>query len=237
MKYIKIYPVLISRFIYLVIFFVFVYPQVIYADTDTFKEGGIAYKKGDYKTAARKFMEVAKKGDHRAMYALGSMYAGGTGVEKDYKKAYKWFKGAAKYGRLDAQYKLGLMYEEGLGVDRNYKQAARLYSKVAKKGYAHAQFRFGMLYAQGHGVKQDNVKAYAWLAAAEQNFASELHSRKKPGGNIDVDISTVDENQPGDIFAPIHLSMITEELEHIRKKITPEQSEKAKLLAQKYIQY
>ena len=45
-----------------------------------FEEGGAAYRAGDYELAAKKFMEVADKNDHRAMYALGSMYAAGKGV-------------------------------------------------------------------------------------------------------------------------------------------------------------
>ena len=80
---------LTSRSIYFFCFFAFFSPQFIYADT--FKGGGDAYQKGDYATAAINFLDVAEKGDHRAMYALGSMYAAGTGVEKDYKEAYKWF--------------------------------------------------------------------------------------------------------------------------------------------------
>ncbi|MBF8270597.1 MAG: hypothetical protein HW386_2306, partial [Gammaproteobacteria bacterium] len=109
--------------------------------SDTFKEGGDAYKQRDYVTAAAKFKEVADKGDHRAMYALGSMYAGGTGVKQDYQEAFKWFSAAAKYGRPDAQYKIGLIYELGVGVKQNYRQAARIYQKTGQKGYAHSQFR------------------------------------------------------------------------------------------------
>jgi Sel1 repeat len=218
---------LTSRSIYFICLFSFFYSQFIYADT--FKEGGEAYIKGDYATAAKKFLEVAKKGDHRAMYALGSMYAGGTGVEKDYKEAYKWFSRAAKYGRVDAQYKLGLMYDEGAGVSQNYKRAARYYNKAAKKGYAHAQFKLGMLFAKGHGVKQSNVKAYAWLIVANQNLQNNSPREKETSGEI--------EQRKGDPFAAIHVDLIAEELETIRKNIAPEEIEKAKLLAQEYIQY
>ncbi len=218
---------LTSRSIYFYCFFIFFYSQFIYADT--FREGGEAYKKGDYATAADKFLEVAEKGDHRAMYALGSMYAGGTGLEKNYKEAFKWFSRAAKYGRIDAQYKLGLMYDEGAGVPQNYKKAARFYKKAAKKGYARAQFKLGLLFAKGHGVKQSNAKAYAWLIVANQNLKNKSSIEKKTSGEI--------EQRTGDMFAAIHVDLIVEELEIIRKNIVPGEIEEAKQLAQKYIQY
>jgi len=200
-----------------------------YSYADTFTDGGDAYKAGDFTTAAKKFLEVAVKGDHRAMYALGSMYAGGQGVDRDYKKAYLWFSKAAKYGRLDAQYKLGLMYNEGLGVPQNYKRAARLYFKPAKKGYALAQFRLGLLYAKGHAVKQSKVKAYAWLLAAKQNL--DKVSRRNMGVSTDIG------QEKGNLFNNVDTNLITVELETIKKDATPEELQEAMLLAQEYSQY
>lgn len=59
-----------------------------YAD---FKDGGNAYLRGDFEAAAAEFIPLAERGDHRAMYALGSMYSAGHGVEKDLKKAFELF--------------------------------------------------------------------------------------------------------------------------------------------------
>ncbi len=218
---------LTSRSICFFCFCTFLYPQFIYADT--FKEGGNAFKKGDFTTAAKNFLEVAEKGDHRAMYALGSMYTAGTGVEKDYKEAFKWFSMAAKYGRLDAQYKLGLMYEQGVGIQRNYKRAARFYNKVAVKGYAHAQFKLGMLFLKGRGVQQSNTKACAWLIVANQNLQNNSSVEEITSGETD--------QKTGDPFAAIHTELIAEELVIIRKNITSEELAEAKRLAEGYIQY
>ena len=95
------YTILKTRFIYLTAFFIFINSQIIYAETGKadlkdhdFDEGAAAYRQGDYATAVKKFVETAEKGDYRAMYALGSMYFDGIGVEQDYKKAYRWFKEA-----------------------------------------------------------------------------------------------------------------------------------------------
>jgi uncharacterized protein len=131
-----------------------------------FKAGGDAYKQGDYETAAREFLPLAEGRDHRAMYALGSMYAVGNGVPMDLKIALKWFRKAAAYGRPDAQYKIGLMYERGLGIKQDYRKALNWYGKSAKSEFGLAQYKIGQMYIAGHGVKQNYIKAFAWLKMA-----------------------------------------------------------------------
>lgn len=131
-----------------------------------FKSGGDAYKNGDYETAAREFLPLAEKGDHRAMYAIGSMYAGGQGVPQDLMEAFKWFQKAASYGRPDAMFKIGLMYDEGHGVETDSKKALHWFGKSATRGYNLAQFKLGEMYAQGRGIKQNMAKAYAWSKVA-----------------------------------------------------------------------
>ena len=158
------------KFRKLLFLFFLVYPLCSHAD---FTEGGEAYLRGDFETAANEFMPLAERGDHRAMYALGSMYSAGHGVEKDLKKAFELFSESAKNGRADAMYKLGLMYEQGQGIKQNYKKAIRLYRKSAKKGYPLAQYRFGLMYEEGLGVKQNKINAYAWLVIAGHYFIYE----------------------------------------------------------------
>jgi len=131
-----------------------------------FESAGDAYKDGDYETAAKEFLPLAENGDHRAMYALGSMYAAGHGVPMDLKEALKWFRKAASYGRPDAQYKIGVMYDRGLGLKQDYRKALHWYGKSAKGGFGLAQYKIGQMYVAGHGVKQNFIKAYAWLKSA-----------------------------------------------------------------------
>lgn len=163
---------MINRYI-LIIFLFTALPFSVIAD---FKAGGDAYKKGDYETAAKEFLPLAEKNDHRAMYALGSMYAAGHGVPQDYSEALKWFSKAAKFGRPDAQYKIGLMYDEGKGVSQDDKKAINWYGKAAKQGYGNAQYRIGLMYANGRAVSQNNIKAYAWLDNALHNEIKEAKS-------------------------------------------------------------
>ena len=137
--------------------------QAVFADFET---AGDAYKDGDYETAANEFLPLAESGDHRAMYALGSMYAAGHGVPMDLQEALKWFRKAATHGRPDAQYKIGVMYDRGLGLKQDYRKALHWYGKSAKSGFVLAQYKIGQMYVTGHGVKQNPIKAYAWLKSA-----------------------------------------------------------------------
>jgi len=199
---------------------------------DVFREGGDAYKKGDYETAAAKFLEVAEKGDHRAMYALGSMYAAGRGVEKDYRQAYKWFSSAARYNRPDAEYKLGLMYDEGIGIRQNAKLAARWYNRAARQSYPDAQFRLGLLYAQGRGVRLDDTRAYAWLTVAKQNYLQRAGIEKPQADAAEIQA----EQRQLDAFADIHLGVIETSLQEIGARLGPEQFAEAESLARELAQ-
>ena len=141
-----------------------------------FKTAGDAYKEGDYETAAKEFLPLAEDGDHRAMYALGSMYAAGHGVPMDLKEALKWFRKAATYGRPDAQYKIGVMYDRGLGLKQNYRKALSWYGKSAKNGFGLAQYKIGQMYVAGHGVEQNLIKAYAWMRSANSQGVEDKNS-------------------------------------------------------------
>ena len=192
-----------------------------------FEEGGAAYKAGDYELAAEKFKEVADKNDHRAMYALGSMYAAGKGVPRDFRKAFELFSRAAGYGRLDARYKLGILYQEGLGTKKNNKRAARLFHTAAIKGYGPAQFRLGMCYANGFGVQQNPVKAAAWLAVADNTL------QRRPLVAADAKSPATDETETIQV---VNSGIVKQELEKILAELSPEQREAASKLATEYMQ-
>jgi len=202
-----------------------------------FTKGGDAYKNGDFKTAAEEFLKDAEKGDHRAMYAIGSMYSVGRGVEQNYKEAYKWFSRAAKHGRADAQYKLGLMYDKGIGIEQNYNKAGKYYSQAAKSGYPFAQYKLGLLYSNGHGVKQNYVKAYAWLVVAGLKLkyvASSVEDISSDNEPTDVEVASAQHRQN---IATSFTESITDELEIIENNMTSEQLDEANKLAESYSRY
>ena len=68
-----------------------------------FDEGVTAYKAGDYATAMKEWLPLAKKGDPDAQRNLGMMYTYGEGVKKDLKKAVVWYTKAATQGESSSQ--------------------------------------------------------------------------------------------------------------------------------------
>ena len=67
-----------------------------------FDEALAAYKKSDFKTAAREFQKLAKQGNAKAQYILGLMYRQGQGVPQDYVQAHQWLSLAAASGEKEA---------------------------------------------------------------------------------------------------------------------------------------
>lgn len=218
----------------IILYFSVLTPLLCHAD---FKDGGDAYIRGDYETAANEFIPLAKRGDHRAMYALGSMYVAGQGVEKDLKKAFELFKEAAQNGRADAMYKLGVMYEEGVGTKKSTKKAIRYYQKSAKLGYPLGQYHLGLMYLNGSGVKQNSINAYAWMVVAAHQFIYEYASKnltadRKQYKNKKYRLMLVQQKQKDNL-----LDKIISHLQEIRAEISPDEIDKIKQRVIKYSQY
>ncbi len=85
-----------------------------------FQAGVNAYNRGDYETALKKFLPLAKQGLAAAQLNLGLMYANGQGGPQDYTEARKWYRRAADQGAAGAQHNLGVMYYEGQGGPKDY---------------------------------------------------------------------------------------------------------------------
>ena len=69
------------------------------ASAESFEDGVEAYKQGDFVTAYKLFLTVAKQGDSRAQLKLGDMvfYAEG-GHLMNFPKAAEWYRKAAEQG-------------------------------------------------------------------------------------------------------------------------------------------
>jgi len=85
-----------------------------------FQAGVNAYNRGDYETALKKFLPLAKQGLAAAQLNLGLMYANGQGGPQDYTEARKWYRRVADQGDAGAQHNLGVMYYEGQGGPKDY---------------------------------------------------------------------------------------------------------------------
>ncbi len=210
----------------------FIFTESAQAD---FKAGGDAYLKGNYAEAAQHFEAAAERGDHRAMIVLGSMYAGGQGVEEDFRQAFKWFQNAAKYGRPDANYKLGLMYEQGLGPKQSFKKAVRYYGKAAKKGYPLAQYKLGAFYNEGLGVEHNPAKAYAWLAVANSKLEAALSEQTENDDASAELLAEQDEFKQNS--AQQKLSDLRARLASLHAELTDEERSAAEKYIQQYSRY
>ena len=91
-----------------------------------------ALKRGDFRLAAGLFHPLAERGDARAQYNLGLLYASGLGVTHDYQAALKWHRMAAKQGHAGAQNELAQMYSKGQGVQQDYIRAHMWYGIAAE---------------------------------------------------------------------------------------------------------
>jgi len=91
-----------------------------------------ALQRGDYRLAAGLFYPLAEKGDARAQYNLGLLYASGLGVGQDYQAALKWHRQAASQGHAGAQNELAQMYAKGQGVQQDNVRAYLWYSVAAE---------------------------------------------------------------------------------------------------------
>jgi TPR repeat protein len=133
--------------------------------------GQQALKNGDYATAHKEFLPLARQGSAVARFAIGFLYDEGHGVAQDYAEAAKWYRLAAAQRQRVAQSNLGDLYATGRGVAQDYAEAAKWYGLAADQGEASAQSNLGVLDATGHGVPQDYVQAHLWfnLAGASGN--------------------------------------------------------------------
>lgn len=95
-----------------------------------------ALQRGDFRVAAALFLPLAKKGDPRAQYNLGLLYASGLGVMHDYQAALKWHRQAAGQGHAGAQNALAQMYAKGHGVPQDNVRAHMWYSAAVESSTA-----------------------------------------------------------------------------------------------------
>ena len=97
-----------------------------------------AYRAGQYATAYKTLLPLARKNDARAMYLVGMMYESGNGVPQDDPTAVGWFEAASKRDNASAQYSLARMTIEGRGVEKSRSKGLALLSAAANQGHKEA---------------------------------------------------------------------------------------------------
>lgn len=86
----------------------------------------------NYEAAAKWYKKSARKEDEWGLFALGTCYFHGKGVNQSYKKAVKLFRRSARYGCPDALWRLASCYYNGIGIKKNKKKAYRCYREAAR---------------------------------------------------------------------------------------------------------
>jgi TPR repeat protein len=146
--------------------------------------------KEEYKEVFDYYLKLAEKGDSRAQYNAGRMYAEAFVVKKDYKKAFDWILKSAEQGYDEAQFYIAQLYdhEEKIGstnIEKNNETALKWYLKAAEQGNIKAQrilanaYRYGGGFYHSLGVEKDEKRAFDWyLKLAKQGDAD---AQKKIG--------------------------------------------------------
>ena len=110
-----------------------------------FDDGMAAAERGDFATALRIWVPLARQGHANAQFNLGQMYARGDGVPQDFTTAAKLYRRVADQGFAEARFRLGMMFERGLGVPTDPLCAHMWYSLAAADGWRPAAVRRDVL--------------------------------------------------------------------------------------------
>ena len=107
------------------------------------------------------FEEVADKGEVRAYYWLGRLYATGAGLPQNYDQALKWYREGAAHGDPSALYALGDAYQKGQGVASDTTQALLWYMLSARGGDKNAGDRITELSASADPATISEAQQFA----------------------------------------------------------------------------
>src|SRR5947207_12996093 len=108
--------------------------------------------------------ETSAKGDPRAQYNLGAIYATGEfGVVINRATAAKWYEKAAKQGHSEAKYNLGIMILRGEGRRANRRKGLAWIRNADKDNFSDAQELLGEIYEFGaFGLRRNYGNAIKW---------------------------------------------------------------------------
>ncbi|HEX5711227.1 MAG TPA: hypothetical protein VFX68_07745 [Sulfuricurvum sp.] len=115
----------------------------------------------DFYVTAMKYYEVGRfkdafdllstaQDDPRCIYALGTMYYNGQGVERSFAKSTEYYAQAAEAGILPAQVSAGFAYANAMGVPEDFEKAAYYLKMAVAQGEPAAKITLAEIYAKGY---------------------------------------------------------------------------------------
>ena len=138
-------------------------PTMNDASAASFDDGMRAHLKKHYGRSREIFLSLARAGNVRAKFMMGTIHEQGLGIPKNLAKAAAWYGKAGEGGNASALFNLGILNQFGKGVDKNPVRAASLLLRAANKGHGRAQNNLSTFYFTGIGVRRDVAEAWKWL--------------------------------------------------------------------------
>ena len=169
--------------------------------------GGLESDPGE---ALKWFRMGAEHGDVDCMYALGEIYAEGSGGAHNGEEAVKWFRLAAEQGHKGAPYILGRIFEEGADVAQDLAEAARYYRMGAENDHNGCQYLLGKMLVEGRGIPVDHPEAEHWLQRVHLDVRDAWELREKIGV-IDRQLKDYDDRKLAECAEQIERLMPTAE--------------------------
>ncbi|WP_183728904.1 tetratricopeptide repeat protein [Desulfurispira natronophila] len=176
--YMKLSLIKASTLIFIA-FFILLMPSPVQANN--FFLGKQAASNGEYTTAYKLWLPLAKEGHTAAQHNIGQLYHYELGVQDQQKRwAIHWLTKAACQGNHSAQHQLGYIYY----TKGQYETAAKWYEKAAHN-VPEAAYSLGYLYQKGMGGEASPQKSYKWyqIAAAQDHTYAQMAIRLLPNHN------------------------------------------------------
>ena len=111
-------------------------------------------------------LELAQKGDKKAMLILGGQYYVGRYFPQSYKEAVKWYTKAADELDSYGLCYLGYCYYYGRDIDVDYEKAYNCFTQSAYLENSNAMYKLGDMFFNGYYVKEDKETAFYWYDQA-----------------------------------------------------------------------
>ncbi len=188
--------------------------------------------------------QAAERGHAHAQHDLAELLMKQAGAG-NHARALRWFTAAAHSDYLPAMVRLGMLYRAGeadAGSSGNSRRAPHLVSaftwltRAAERGHAEAQYEVGQMHAQGMGTRQDFEQALHWyLQAAAQGHAKaqfNLGFLYAHGQGVEQDYVKAYEWYA--ISDASGYTLAKASLDHIGKRLTPEELELAQWRADSF---
>lgn len=120
----------------------------------------------DWQKMVSLLQQAAERGNHEAIFKLGTCYNYGRGVPKDPTEAARLFRKAAEAGFAEAQYNLAVCYAQGQGVELNETEMLKWLKLAVEQELPQAQHSLGTLCMLGNAVPTDKKRGVELISQA-----------------------------------------------------------------------